>query len=69
MRRLKRITVDPQVMGGKPCIRTSRVTVGTIVSLVGAGRTTEEGGTMPILIWNARTSLRLFPTLLCALWK
>ena len=42
MRQLKRITVDPRVMGGKPCIRNLRVTVGTIVGLIGAGRTTEE---------------------------
>lgn len=42
MRQLKRIMVDPQVMGGKPCIRNLRVTVGTIVGLIGAGRTTEE---------------------------
>ena len=42
MRQLKRITVDPQVMGGKPCIRDLRVTVGTIVGLIGAGRTTED---------------------------
>ena len=41
MRQLKRITVDPQVMGGKPCIRNLRITVGTIVA-IGAGRTTEE---------------------------
>jgi uncharacterized protein (DUF433 family) len=39
---LKRIKVDPQVMGGKPCIRNLRVTVGTIVGLIGAGRTLEE---------------------------
>ena len=31
---LKRITTDPAVMGGKPCIRGLRVTVGTIVGLV-----------------------------------
>jgi uncharacterized protein (DUF433 family) len=42
MRQLKRITIDPQVMGGKPCIRDLRVTVGTIVGLIGAGRTTED---------------------------
>ncbi|MFZ1199050.1 MAG: DUF433 domain-containing protein [Desulfobacterales bacterium] len=42
MRKLKRITVDPQVMGGKPCIRKMRVTVGTIVGLIGAGRTLDE---------------------------
>ncbi len=39
---LKRITVDPRVMGGKPCIRGMRVTVGTIVGLVACGKTTEE---------------------------
>ncbi|MGH7573240.1 MAG: DUF433 domain-containing protein, partial [Gemmatimonadota bacterium] len=28
MNKLTRITTDPQVMGGKPCIRGLRVTVG-----------------------------------------
>jgi uncharacterized protein (DUF433 family) len=32
-----RITVDPAVMGGKPCIRGLRVTVGTVVGLIAAG--------------------------------
>ncbi len=32
-----RITFDPNVMGGKPCIRGMRVTVGTIVGLVASG--------------------------------
>ncbi len=32
-----RITFDPNVMGGKPCLRGLRVTVGTIVGLLGAG--------------------------------
>ncbi len=35
---LDRITRDPLVMGGKPCIRGMRVTVGTIVGLVASGR-------------------------------
>ena len=39
---LTRITHDPNIMGGKPCIRGLRVTVGTIVGLVAAGRTSEE---------------------------
>jgi uncharacterized protein (DUF433 family) len=38
----KRITLDPQVMGGKPCIRGMRVTAGTLVGLVAAGRSDEE---------------------------
>ena len=38
---LQRITRDPAVMGGRPCIRGMRVTVGTIVGLLAAGRTHE----------------------------
>lgn len=39
---LPRITFNPEVMGGKPCIRGLRVTVGTIVGLMAAGHTAEE---------------------------
>jgi len=42
MKELTRITLNPAVMGGKPCIRGMRVTVGMIVGLVAAGHTTEE---------------------------
>ncbi|MCX7840302.1 MAG: DUF433 domain-containing protein [Anaerolineae bacterium] len=42
MERLSRITFDPNVMGGKPCIRGMRVTVGTIVGLVAAGYSTAD---------------------------
>ncbi|NPA48496.1 MAG: DUF433 domain-containing protein [Thermodesulfobacteria bacterium] len=42
MKKLDRITFDPRVMGGKPCIRGLRVTVGTIVGLVAAGLSKEE---------------------------
>ena len=34
--------MDPEVMGGKPCIRGMRVTVGMIVEALSAGRTIEE---------------------------
>ena len=34
MNELTRITFDADVMGGKPCIRGLRVTVGAIVGLV-----------------------------------
>lgn len=37
-----RITFDPAVMGGRPCIRGLRVTVGTILGLLAAGRTHEQ---------------------------
>ena len=39
---LDRITFDLNVMGGKPCIRGLRVTVGTIVGLLAAGHSFAE---------------------------
>ncbi|MCP5116960.1 MAG: DUF433 domain-containing protein [bacterium] len=39
MHEFRRITIDPKVMGGKPCIRARRVTVGMIVEAIAAGRT------------------------------
>ena len=39
---LDRITRDPAVMGGKPCVRGMRVTVGMIVGLVASGHTMSE---------------------------
>jgi len=42
MQRTERITLDPEVMGGKPCVRGLRVTVGTLVGLVASGRTVED---------------------------
>ena len=42
MNELTRITFDQTVMGGKPCIRGTRVTVGTLVGLVASGHTFEE---------------------------
>jgi uncharacterized protein (DUF433 family) len=38
----KRITFDPQVMGGKPCIRGLRVTVGMILGLLASGQSKDE---------------------------
>lgn len=42
MDRLDRITQNPLVMGGKPCIRGLRVTVGMIVGQLAAGVPVEE---------------------------
>jgi len=42
MKALTRITLNPNVMGGKPCIRGLRLTVGTIVGLLAAGRSVDE---------------------------
>ncbi len=39
---LRRITLNPSVMGGKPCIRGMRVTVGMVVGLVASGYSTIE---------------------------
>lgn len=39
---LTRITLNPDVMGGKPCIRGLRVTVGTIVGLMATGHSSAD---------------------------
>jgi len=42
METLTRITRSPAVMGGNPCIRGLRVTVGMIVGLLAAGHSEDE---------------------------
>lgn len=42
MKDFDRITHDPQRMGGRPCVRGLRVTVGMLVGQIGAGRSIEE---------------------------
>lgn len=42
MNTLARITADPEMMGGRPCIRGMRITVGTVVGLVASGHSREE---------------------------
>ncbi len=37
-----RITQNAGVMGGKPCIRGLRVTIGMLVEQIGAGSTVDE---------------------------
>jgi uncharacterized protein (DUF433 family) len=39
---LARVTHDAPVMGGRPCIRGMRITVGTILGLLATGRSSEE---------------------------
>jgi uncharacterized protein (DUF433 family) len=39
---IERITHNPAVMGGKPCIRGLRVTVGTILGLLASGKSRER---------------------------
>jgi len=42
MKQFERITLEPDKMGGKPCIRHLRITVGTVVGLVGTGHTIDD---------------------------
>ncbi|MBM3793306.1 MAG: DUF433 domain-containing protein [Acidobacteria bacterium] len=41
MAEFDRITQQPDMMGGKPCIRGMRVTVGMVVGMVGTGHSIE----------------------------
>ena len=40
--KFKRITIDPDQMGGVPCIRHMRMPVVTVLKMVASGMTTEE---------------------------
>ena len=42
MKDLTRVTFDSKIMGGKPCIRGMRVTVGMIVGLIASEHSFEE---------------------------
>jgi uncharacterized protein (DUF433 family) len=42
MKSLTRITLNPDVMGGKACVRGLRVTVGMVLGLLAANRSREE---------------------------
>lgn len=42
MEQLERITQQPGVMGGLACIRGMRVTVGMVLSQIGAGHSVED---------------------------
>jgi len=42
MKNLERITLDPAIMGGKPCIRGLRMTVGTIIGLLASSLSADE---------------------------
>jgi uncharacterized protein (DUF433 family) len=39
---LERITFNPNIMGGRACVRGLRVTVALVLNLVANGATTEE---------------------------
>lgn len=39
---IERITHNPAVMGGKPCIRGMRITVGMVLGLIASGTSRER---------------------------
>jgi uncharacterized protein (DUF433 family) len=39
---ISRITHDPETMGGRPCIRGMRITVGTVLGLLASGHSLEQ---------------------------
>jgi uncharacterized protein (DUF433 family) len=40
--KLDRISHDPEIMGGKACIKGTRVTVGMILTLISEGKSIDE---------------------------
>jgi uncharacterized protein (DUF433 family) len=42
MAELNRITTDPQICGGRPCIRHMRIRVKDVLDLLASGASTEE---------------------------
>ncbi len=42
MKKFERITYDVNVMGGKPCIRGMRVTVGMVLGLLASGQSHQD---------------------------
>ncbi|MDP4236207.1 MAG: DUF433 domain-containing protein [Bacteroidota bacterium] len=39
---ISRITFDPNVMGGKPCIRGMRVTAGMVLGMLASGHSRQQ---------------------------
>jgi uncharacterized protein (DUF433 family) len=37
-----RISIDPEVRGGKPCVRGTRITVGDVLEYLAGGMTEDE---------------------------
>ena len=40
--KMDRITIDPEVMGGQPCIRGLRIPVALIIKLIASGKKSKE---------------------------
>lgn len=39
---MERITIDPKVMGGVPCLRGLRISVATVVNMIAGGMTAQQ---------------------------
>ncbi len=65
MKELTRITFDSKVMGGKPCIRGMRVTVGMIVGLVASGHSFAD----ILKAYPYLESADISEALTCAAWR
>jgi len=62
---IERITLNPTVMGGKPCIRGLRVTVGTILGMLASGKPRER----ILQAYPYLESEDLEAVLACAAWR
>lgn len=56
MKAFDRISIDPEVMGGQPCIKGTRVTVSVLVGLVAAG--SSEDHVLELYPYLSRDDLR-----------
>jgi uncharacterized protein (DUF433 family) len=54
-----RISIDPAIMGGKPCIRGTRITVETLLDHLASGETIDEilEGYPPLSVDDVRAAL------------
>jgi uncharacterized protein (DUF433 family) len=57
---MDRITVDPAVMGGVPCLRGLRIPVATVVNMVAGGMSAQQivDELPPLEIEDVATALR-----------
>ena len=58
MKRFTRITVDPNQMGGLPCIRSLRIPVATVVAMVGEGMAEALSAYPDLEVEDMREALR-----------
>lgn len=57
---MERITIDPKVMGGVPCLRGLRIPVATVVNMIAGGMTPQQivDELPPLEIDDVRAALR-----------